>query len=133
MLIQYSLITKFKTKLFLRSKCTHSSVQRVPKLTIASLSSSLYLFLIYFLYILYVFRIKKKQVFAFLYIEHRRCDIVKKQCKIQLFNTHEKIYHCLLMLPSLLWSNTLKAAFTSSFKSQLALMGGLMSVPIEHL
>ena len=30
---------------------------------------------------------KKKQVFAFFYVEHRRCDIVKKQYKIQLFNT----------------------------------------------
>ena len=27
---------------------------------------------------------KKKQVFAFFYVEHRRCDIVKKQYKIQL-------------------------------------------------
>ena len=29
---------------------------------------------------------------AFLLIEHRHCDIiVKKQCKIQLFNTHKNI------------------------------------------
>ena len=74
---------------------THSSVQRVPKFTIASLSSSLC--------------IGEIEIFLILKLSPSSLSTI-------INNNFD-----LLILPSLLWSNTLKAALTSSFKSQLPL------------
>ena len=126
------LVLLFLTVVNAKSR-THSSVQRVPKFTIASLSSSLWIGKIVRKSIDLKFEILKSKwpLTAAPWAKSRFIFIHWWFCHLhwQFFDLFIVAY--LLILPSLLWSNTLKAALTSSFKSQLPLKS--QSQDLNHL